>query len=78
MIRRHGRFHAEKTCGECINFEAIEDEDRFEEFFRCKRGPCSGFEVQSWFPACRLFRSEWQLERETLESLGQMRMYPAA
>jgi hypothetical protein len=72
MRRRAGRGPHGKVCAECISYE--EDDAEYEGLCIHQERPFNPFYVERLFPACGLFRSECQYERELLEAQGQLRL----
>ena len=85
MLRAHGRGPKGKTCGDCVHLGSLDiffgkDEEFMEptSLGTCMKANAVGgrlfFAVYRNWDACGLFRSQWQYERELLESQGQIRM----
>jgi len=75
MRREHGWGPKGKTCGECIC--CVTDDPEEESVCTHEKAPTYPFIITPEFLACRLFKSQWQHERELLESSGQMRIHAA-
>jgi hypothetical protein len=72
MRRIHGWGPKGKVCGDCISC-ILDDIDHDEESVCAhEKAPKYPFIISPEFPACRLFKSQWQHERELLEAQGQM------
>ncbi len=70
MRRRHGWGPKGRTCGECIS--CVTDDLEEESVCTHEKSPNKPFVIAPEFPACGLFKSHWQHERELLEAQGQL------